>query len=62
LTDVQILPPRIAAAAERYRQEKGVPVEQDAGTDDPMMVELFLIVAGYIDDEPTLVATTPEQP
>ena len=54
MTEVQILSPDIAAAAERYRQDKGKSVEEAAATDDPMIVELFLIVAGYIEGEPTL--------
>jgi hypothetical protein len=53
MTEAQILTPKVARAAERYRAERGEAVEEAIGTDDAISVQMFLILAGYLDAEPT---------
>ncbi len=43
-----VLPTHVAGAARRFREDRGLPVSQYIGTDDPALIELFLIVEGYV--------------
>jgi hypothetical protein len=42
------------AAAKRYHEDTGVTVAEEIGTDDLPLIELYLIMHGYLDGEPTL--------
>ena len=48
-----MLPEPVAKAARRFREDRRRSVSEAIGTDDPAMIELYLIVEGYIvrDDE-----------
>jgi hypothetical protein len=45
---------RILGAAKRYHEDTGVAVAEVIGTFELPMIELYLIVEGYLDGEPKL--------
>ena len=46
------LPRRVAEAAQRFHEERGLIVSEAIGTDDPQLIELFLIAEGYLGGPP----------
>jgi hypothetical protein len=45
---------RVLEAARRFHEEFGTTVAKEIGTDSLPLIELYLIMHGYLDGEPTL--------
>jgi hypothetical protein len=45
---------RVLAAAKRYHEDHGVTVAEMIGSFELPLIELFLLIEGYLDSEPTL--------